>query len=269
MPAHLRKRDELLRKLDIIVASAFLGYKSEGMTLSSYLSGTFMSRLGILGGDHMFTRLANALLILVLLSPLAALAQNPQGTQVDPTTLAAKDAHDNLTISVDPYTTAERYKEAFGKNSMYDSGIIAVQVYCRNDNDLPIRINFESLELLISLPGHDRQHLTPLTPEDVANRALLKANANPTVPSHLPLPGLRKSGPGKAWNEMVSYLHSVEFPTDVLPPRATTHGFLFFDMNHDFGAIRDAHLYIPDVWFMTNKKALLFFDVDLSASRTH
>jgi hypothetical protein len=217
----------------------------------------------------MITRLANALLVLVLMSPLAALAQNPKATLVDPATLAAKDSHDNLTISVDPYTATERYKEAFAKNSPQEAGIMAIHVYARNDNDLPIRINFDSLELLVSLPGHDRQHLTPLSAEEVANRALLKANANPTVPSHLPLPNLRRSGPSKAWTEMVDYLHSVAFSSDILPPHATTHGFLFFDMNHDFGAIRYAHLYLPDLWFMTNKKALLFFEVDLGASGAH
>jgi hypothetical protein len=217
----------------------------------------------------MSIRLANALLVLGMLLPQVMSAQNPQVTQVAPANLPAKDAHDNLLIAVDPYTASERYKEAFAKNSMYDAGIMAIQVYCRNDNDLPIRISFDSLELLISLPGHDRQHLTPLSAEDVADRALLGKSANPTLPRNLPLPTLHRDGRSKAWNEMVSYLHSVAFSSEVLAPRSTTHGFMFFDMNHDFDAIRYAHLYIPDLWFMTNKKALLFFDVDLSTSRAH
>ena len=62
---------------------------------------------------------------------------------------------------------------------------------------------------------------------------------------------------------MVTSIRSVALGTDVLPPRATTHGFIFFDLNHDFDAIRYAHLYIPDLVFMTDQKALFFFEIDL------
>ena len=63
---------------------------------------------------------------------------------------------------------------------------------------------------------------------------------------------------------MTTTLRSVALGTDVLPPHATTHGFLFFDLNHDFGAIRNSHLYIPDLSFMTDNKALFFFEIDLA-----
>jgi hypothetical protein len=63
---------------------------------------------------------------------------------------------------------------------------------------------------------------------------------------------------------MTTTLRSVALGTDVLPPHATTHGFLFFDLNHDFSAIRNAHLYIPDLAFMTDNKALFFFEIDLA-----
>jgi hypothetical protein len=62
---------------------------------------------------------------------------------------------------------------------------------------------------------------------------------------------------------MTTTLRSVALGTDVLPPHATTHGFLFFDLNHDFSAIHNSHLYIPDLSFMTDKKALFFFEIDL------
>jgi hypothetical protein len=37
-------------------------------------------------------------------------------------------------------------------------------------------------------------------------------------------------------------------------------------MNHDFGAILSSHLYIPDLAFMTDKKALFFFEIDLAGT---
>jgi hypothetical protein len=63
---------------------------------------------------------------------------------------------------------------------------------------------------------------------------------------------------------MTKALNSVALGTNVLPPHATTHGFLFFDLNHDFEAIRNTHLYIPDLAFVKDNKALFFFEIDLA-----
>ena len=95
---------------------------------------------------------------------------------------------------------------------------------------------------------------------------MMKAS-NPTVRRRLPFPvGGSDSGKGKDWNEMVTAIRSVALGTDILPPHATTHGFLFFDMNHDFDAIRHSHIYIPDLAFMESNKALFFFEIDLGAT---
>ena len=202
------------------------------------------------------------ILAIVLLFPLGALAQS---APPDPMSLRTRDAHQNLTIVADPYLKAERYtKEVFGKDSPYAAGIIAINVYFRNDNNVPIRLNPETIQLVISQPGQERQRLGPLSPEDVADRTLLTANANVRVRRPFPFPGSSSTtGHSKNWTEMTTALRSVALGTDVLPPHATTHGFLFFDMNHEFGAIRNSHLYIPDLAFMTDNKALFFFEIDL------
>jgi hypothetical protein len=185
-------------------------------------------------------------------------------------TLPARDAHQNLTIAADPYVSATRYtKELFGKKSPYDAGIIAIDVFFRNDNDAPIRISLDAVRLEISSPGMQHQELEALTAEDVADRTVLNAHANPHVNRlPFPLPG-SNSGKGKAWDEMDTTLRAVALSTEVLPPHATTHGFLFFDMNHEFSAIRHCHLYIPDLSFMTDKKALFFFEIDLGVVPIH
>jgi hypothetical protein len=203
------------------------------------------------------------LLVLIMLCPPGAFAQS---AQVDPLTLRTRDLHQNLLIVADPYLSADRYKGPFGKMSPYEAGIVAIAVYFRNDNDSPIRLNLETIRLVVSPPGEDRQRLAALSPEEVADRALLKANANPSVPRRpLSFPGYgSKSGKGKAWDEMATSLGSVVLATDVLPPHATTHGFLFFDMNHQFDAIRHSRVYIPDLSFMTDHRALFFFEIDLS-----
>jgi hypothetical protein len=199
---------------------------------------------------------------LTMFVPLAALAQNQPP---DPMSLPTRDAHQNLTIVADPYIAADRYKGVFGKKSPYDAGIIGIQVYFRNDNDLPIRLYPDTVELIVSQPGQERQRLGALSPEEVANRSLLNTHISGRPP--FPWPGsLAGSGHNKDWTEMVNSLQSVALGTDVFPPHATTHGFLFFDLNHEFNAIRYAHLYIPDLVFMTDKKALFFFEIDLSTA---
>ena len=80
--------------------------------------------------------------------------------------LPTRDAHQNLTVVADPYLRAARYsKEVFGKDSFYNAGIVAIDVYFRNDNDVPIRLNPGTIQLVISQPGQDRQRLGPLSPE--------------------------------------------------------------------------------------------------------
>ena len=205
--------------------------------------------------------------VLSLLLPAGALAQS---APPDPMSLKTRDAHDNLTIIADPYLSAARYtKETFGKNSPYAAGMVAIDVYFRNDNDLPIRLNPGTIQLVISQPDQDRQRLGTLSVEEVADRTLLTANSNVRARRPFPFPN-PTSGPGhnKDWVEMTAGLRSVALGTDILPPHATTHGFLFFDLNHDIGAIRYSHLYIPDLSFMTTNKALFFFEIDLAEARS-
>jgi hypothetical protein len=205
------------------------------------------------------------LLLFTLVWPMGAFAQT---AQVDPLTLPTRDTHQNLTIAADPYVSADRYSKAlFGKTSPYEAGIVAINVYFRNDNDSPIRLNLDTILLMISVPRQDHEKLQPLTPEEVTDRALLKARANPHATRRpFPFPGSASgSGKGKTWEEMNSAITSLTLSTEVLPPHATTHGFLFFDVNHQFDAMRYTSLYVPDLIFMTDKKALLFFEIDLHA----
>jgi hypothetical protein len=213
----------------------------------------------------------HAILTCTLLFPLSARGQSASAPP-DPMSLATRDAHQNLTIIADPYVNSSRYKkEVFGKKLPYDAGIIAIDVYFKNDNDLPIRLNPGTMQLIISQPGQDRQRLDALSPEDVADRALLTGTSNVNAPRRLPIPiPLPSSGSKrtKEWTEMSTALRAVALGTDVLGPRATTHGFLFFDLNHDFGAIHNSRLYIPDLAFMSTNKALFFFEIDLAGAPT-
>ena len=52
--------------------------------------------------------------------------------------------------------------------------------------------------------------------------------------------------------------------SDIVGPRATVRGFLFFDVNHQYDSLRNARLDVPDLAFMVNNEALFFFQIGLA-----
>jgi len=188
----------------------------------------------------------------------------PVRAQVDPASLPARDAHEGLLVAADPYQDAARYRARFGKKNPYEAGLVAIEVFFRNDNDKPIRVDRESIRLLVKLSGADRQRLEPLDIEDVVDRILNKGGPNPTVPRR-PFPSRGpRVGHSKEWKELEASLRSAALEADILPPRSTTQGLLLFDLSHHYEWLSYARLYLPDVKFLANNQALFFFEVDLA-----
>jgi hypothetical protein len=183
----------------------------------------------------------------------------------DPASLPARDTHQGLLIAADPYTSADRYKERFVKHSPYEGGIVAIEVFFRNDNDSPIRINLKTMQLQMGAPGDSRQRLDPLSPEDVADRVLSKPK-DPTPRFPVPRVGPPPAKHDKNWEEFAGNLRSAALGTDLLPPHATTRGFLYFDIDRHYDWITNARLEIPDLAFMNDTKPLFFFEIDLAPS---
>jgi hypothetical protein len=207
-----------------------------------------------------------ALLPLFLLHNAASHAQipaKPPTGATDPASLPAHDSHQGLVIAADPYISADRYKERFAKHTPYEGGIIAIELFCRNDNDLPIRINLKTMQLQVSVPGGSRQRLDPLSAEDTADRVLAKPK-DPTPRFPVPRIGAPRSKHDKNWEEFAGSLRSAAFSTDLLPPHATTHGFVYFDIDAHYEWISNARLEIPDLAFMNDSKPLFFFEIDLA-----
>lgn len=200
---------------------------------------------------------------------LFLLAAAPVWAQMDPASLPARDAHEGLLIAADPYQDAARCKARFGKKNPYEAGIVAIEVFFRNDNDKPIRLDLETIRLLLKPPGADRQKLGPLAVEEVADRILNKDKPDPTVHRKtIPVPGRGpKKSRGKEWDELVASLRSGAFETDLLPPHSTVHGIFFFDIDSHYEWVPYVRLYIPDLKFMDTNKPLLYFELDLGAAR--
>ena len=212
-------------------------------------------------------RLFLALLPAVLLGAASSHAQIPaaRAGSVDPASLPAHDSHQGLLIAADPYTSADRYRERFAKHTPYEGGIVAIELFFRNDNDLPIRINLKTMQMLIGVPGESRQRLDPLSPEEVADRVLAKPK-DPTPRFPVPRIGPPRSKHDKNWEEFAGTLRSASLNTDLLPPHATTHGFVYFDVDRHYDWISNARLEIPDLALMNDSKPLFFFEIDFASS---
>ena len=204
---------------------------------------------------------------------LGAAAAHGQGSaatssnaSIDPATLPARDVHQGLLIAANPYTSAEQYKTRFGKRTPYDGGILAIEVFFRNDNDLPIRINLKTMELLAGAPGEARQHIEALSPEEVADRVF--SDSKPKEPRR-PLPIPRLGTPpkhDKNWEEFAGNVRAAGLATDLLPPHATVHGFVYFDIDRHYDWLMSARFDVPDLAFLNNAKPIFFFDIDLAPS---
>jgi len=201
--------------------------------------------------------LHTTLAALFVLAP--ALAQEP-----DPSQWPARDAHEGLTVSCDPYPDAERSKAKFGKKHPAAVGILPIEVAFRNDTDFPMLVDLDSVRLLLQPPGSEKQQLDWMTVEDVLEMILYKQGPSLNRPrTPLPLPR-SKGNRSKEYLELESRIRPMALEMTLIPPKKTVRGFLFFRMGRQMEQVENAKLYIPDVKFMHNKQPLFFFEVDLS-----
>lgn len=188
-------------------------------------------------------------------------AQSPPQASPDPALLPARDSHQGLLIAADPYLTSERSEQKFGKKNPYSAGLLAIDVYLRNDMEIPLRVNLDTMELQIAIPGHPRQRLESLTVQDVAYRIVLPNGAAPRG-KRGPIPGV-SGGKTKEIAKMEDSLRYLMLQSDLVGPHNTTHGFVMFDIARHFEDTERSTLYIPDVSRFGSGEKLFFFEIDL------
>jgi hypothetical protein len=192
----------------------------------------------------------------------------PLQAQVDPAFLPAHDAHQGVTVAARPMLAEAAYKTQFGSRTPYEAGILALEVFFRNDNDRSIRLNLETIRLLVSRPGQPLQRIEPLSPEEVADRVLLNAPSDPRR-RRFPVPVGGRTGDSdrdKNWQEFVARLRAAGMKSNILGSKTTLSGFLYFDMDRHYDWLADARLDVPDLAFVPGNEALFFFQVDLAPS---
>lgn len=174
-----------------------------------------------------------------------------------------QDKHEGITLSVDAYTRVSRAKETFGKANPLVVGILPVEVFFKNETDLPVKLNMDTIQLEVHSGGDSNKHqdLDWLEPIQVAS-----AVAHPKGPSE---PKVRRFPVGVGVpnddkrDKMLEILKPLALSSDIIPPSGTIHGFLFFDVAGDIPSPGDATLYVPDLTVATSNKPLMFFEVAL------
>lgn len=169
------------------------------------------------------------------------------------------DQHEGLTVSADPYLEAARAKGKFGKANPLPAGILPVEVFLRNETAQPIRIPLNGIQLVIHFPDGQHQNLGRLAAADVAG-AVAHPGGSPTPRARRFPVGLGASADHKA-DKLAEILVPLALDADIVPPMATIHGFLFFDLGRDLALGREASLYLPEATTVPSNRPLMFFEV--------
>ena len=183
---------------------------------------------------------------------------------------AVSDSHEGMTIGIEPWTQASRYKEKFPKKSPFAKGIVAMHIRFRNDSDHGVRVNLQSIRLLVQIDEDNRQQLLPLSAEDVADTVLLKDNGkDPTAkrnPLPIPLPGGGvKSQRDTNWTALRDACQNAGVPSSIVAAHETVEGLLYFDLRGELDLLQNAHLYFPNIVSMSDNQPLSYFDIALGS----
>jgi hypothetical protein len=172
-----------------------------------------------------------------------------------------QDQHEGLTVSVNSYTETDRAKEKFGKASPLAVGILPVEVFLHNDTAQAMRIDVSTIQLSVQFPSGKHQDVDAITAKEVA--AAVAHPNGPPGPQSRRFPVGIGSVTDKKTDKMLETLGPLALDADIVPPMATIHGFVFFDLNGDLSLAARASLYVPDITTIPSNKALMFFEVPL------
>lgn len=207
-------------------------------------------------------KLMALLAFLILLVCAATFAQTTAPPGGDPGRTLARDQHDGLTLSADAYTESARAKAKFPKADPYPVGILPVEVFLSNSTDQPLQFDVSTIQLEVEVNDGKREALDWLTLREVADA--ISHPKGPSAPTARRFPiGIPMPGKDKKLDELVDDLRPLSLDAEIVPPKGSIHGFLFFDVSHDMSVADKASLYMPDVIVVGTKKPLIFFEVPL------
>ena len=192
--------------------------------------------------------------------------QSPTPTPAprSPAEMPAHDRHEGMVIAADPCLDSQKSKSLFGKKNPFDAGILALDVFIKNETPQPARIDLSTVRLEVPLPDGGSQKLESLKPREVATLIIYPAGApNPSSGRRLP-GGIVVPLHDKKVDQVSEEIRPRALDADIIPPLGTIHGYLFFNFGHDFKLAAASTLYLPDIKIIPGNKQLMFFEVALA-----
>jgi hypothetical protein len=194
----------------------------------------------------------------------ATQTSNPSRTATSAPASNREDRHEGLSIVADPYTDAARAKETFGKANPLAVGILPIEVFIRNESSQPIRVDLNTVQLEVRMRSGPRQDIDWLPASEVAKTIAHPGGARDPQRRRLPVP-VPMPSKDKNVQKLAEILRPLALDADVIAPKSSVHGFLYFDVNHDVSVVAKSSLYVPDVVIVPTNKVMMFFDVPLSS----
>ena len=204
--------------------------------------------------------------IMFLMCPsIPAQDRSSPGNSANIAASGREDRHEGLSIVADPYTDMARAKDKFGKANPLEIGILPIEVFIRNETADPIRIDLNTVQLEVRLRSGPRQDIDWMTVAEVANAIAHPGGARPPSQRRLPVP---VPLPSKDKNvvKLAEILKPLTLDADVIAPKGSVHGFLYFNVNRDVSIVSRSSLYVPNVEVIPTNKVLMFFDVPLGGA---
>jgi hypothetical protein len=160
-----------------------------------------------------------------------------------------RQTNNKVTIGVDPYSSADKIKTAFGKLNPYQYGVLPVLVVIQNDSDKTIRLDRLKAEYVGA--GSDRIEATPA--KDVRYIGTGQRPSAYPAPGR-PIPIKLKKNPLDVWE-----IEGRALAAQMLPPGNSASGFLYFQT----GLHSTATIYLSGLVEAATEKELLFFEIPL------
>ena len=181
------------------------------------------------------------------------------------------DSHEGVTIGVEPWTQASRYKAKFPKKSPLAGGIVAVRVTFKNDTEHGVKVNLQRIRLVVQIAEDNHQELDSLSASDVADAVMLKKNGKDPTAKRIPIPlpiGKPKPERDANWTNFRDDCQNAAVPSGVVAAHSTVEGLLYFDLRGEVDLLESSRLYVPDLFNMNTNEPLSYFDIALGHDST-
>jgi len=209
----------------------------------------------------MIQRVSVAAVILFAFASVQVRANSPAQAAHQADESLPHDRHEGLSVSADAYSDAARAKEKFGKSANpVPEGILPVEVFLRNETDLPMHVDLTTIQLDVHPQGGARdEDIDAMSLHDVA--AAVAHPHGPSAPHASRFPVGLPSSTDKKADKVADVLGPLALDSDIVPPHGMIHGFVFFDLGDEMSLAETASVYVPDVTIVPSQKALMFFEV--------